>query len=120
MLDRLVVRGIPAFGRHGVLESERRSGQRFVVDLVLGIDAVAAAAADDLSATVDYAEVAAAVRADVESQPVSLLETLAARLAELCLQRPLVHWAEVTVHKPEAPMGVSVTDVAVTVTRGRS
>ena len=120
MLDRLVLRGIAAYGRHGVLESERRDGQRFLVDVVLGVDAGAAAAADDLSATVDYAELVAAVRTDVESEPVSLLESLAVRLAELCLQRSLVQWAEVTVHKPEAPMGVSIGDVAVTVTRSRS
>jgi 7,8-dihydroneopterin aldolase/epimerase/oxygenase len=119
MLDRLVLRGITAFGRHGVLEEERK-GQRFVIDVVLGIDASAAAAADDLAATVDYAELAAAVRSDVESEPVRLLETLAQRVAELCLRRPPVRWAEVTVHKPSAPMSVTVQDVAVTVTRSRT
>ena len=120
MLDRLSLRGIEAVGRHGVLESERIHGQRFVIDVVLGLDVSAAAADDDLSGTVDYAEIAAAVKAEVEANPVRLLETLAQRLADLCLARPRVQWTEVTVHKPHAPIPVPFEDVLVTVTRSRS
>ena len=51
-LDRLTVRGLRGIGHHGVFEHERRDGQEFVVDVELGLDTRAAAAADDLSATV--------------------------------------------------------------------
>ena len=117
--DHLVLRGITAFGRHGVLESERHSGQLFRVDVVLDVDAADAAASDELSATLDYAEVAQAVKADVESEPVNLLETLAHRLGDLCLRWPAVQRVEVTVHKPEAPMPVPFEDVSMTVIRSR-
>jgi dihydroneopterin aldolase len=120
MADQLALRGITAFGRHGVLDSERRSGQLFRIDVVMDVDAAAAAASDDLSDTVDYASLAEAVKADVESGPVNLLETLAQRVAELCLRWPAVQRVEVTVHKPEAPMSVPFDDVTMTVTRDRS
>jgi dihydroneopterin aldolase len=118
-LDRLAVRGIEAFGRHGVFEFERRDGQVFVVDLVLFLDTVEAARTDDLQQTVDYGSLVARVKNAVESDPVDLIETLAARLAAVCLEDPRVQEAEVTVHKPDAPIEATFSDVALTITRSR-
>ncbi len=53
----------------------------------------------------------------VAGDPVDLLETLAQRLADVCLSSPLVTRAEVTVHKPSAPIPLDFADVAVTVVR---
>ena len=78
------------------------------------------AAADDLELTIDYGVLGADVVADIEGEPVQLIETLADRIARTCLRRPAVLAVEVTVHKPEAPMPVEVADVAVTLTRSRS
>ena len=118
-MDRLALRGITAIGHHGVLDNERIDGQRFVVDVVLGLGTELAATADDLSKTVDYAELATDVQAAIESDPVDLIETLAGRIAEVCLRQQLIEWVEVTVHKPDAPLPVPVSDVAVTITRTR-
>lgn len=117
--DRLAVRGIECFGHHGVFDFERAEGQRFVIDLVLGLDTAAAAASDDLQQTVDYGSLVDAVRQDVESDPVDLIETLAERLARICLADDRVAWTEVTVHKPDAPLRGRVADVALTITRSR-
>jgi dihydroneopterin aldolase len=114
-----VLRGVEAFGRHGVLPEERTTGQRFLVDAVLGLDTRAAAAGDDLAATVDYGVLAQRLAAVVEGEPVRLLETLAAHLAEVCLASPAVQQVEITVHKPSAPIPVPFDDVAVTITRSR-
>ena len=46
-LDQIAVRGISAIGYHGVLEHERREGQRFVVDVVVALDLRPAAGSDD-------------------------------------------------------------------------
>ena len=54
MTDELSVTGIECFAHHGVFDFERREGQVFVVDLVLGIDTRPAAASDDLVDTVNY------------------------------------------------------------------
>lgn len=119
-LDRIALEGLRAFGRHGVLPKERQDGQEFVVDAVLWLDLGPAAATDDLSATVSYAAVAERLTEIVSGEPVNLIETLADRLAEACLHDARVTQAEVTVHKPNAPIPVPFTDVAVTIRRSRS
>jgi dihydroneopterin aldolase len=118
-LDRVAVHGIAARGHHGVFEHERREGQTFVVDVVLGVDTRTAAASDDLADTTDYGAVAARVVAILEGEPVDLVETLAQRIADACLSFDLVRAVEVVVHKPEAPVGVPFTDVTVTIVRTR-
>lgn len=119
MTDRIVLRGLRAVGHHGVYPEERAAGQPFVVDVTLEVDTAAAAASDDVADTVHYGVLAQRVVAVVTGEPVNLLETLAQRIADVCLAEPLVDAAEVTVHKPEAPVGVPFDDVAVTVVRGR-
>jgi dihydroneopterin aldolase len=103
-----------------VFEFERRDGQVFVLDLVLGVDTAPAAAGDDLSLTVDYGSLVADVRHAAEQDPVDLIETLAQRIADVCLRRELVEWVEVTVHKPHAPLEGTFSDVALTINRSRT
>ncbi|GAB3211330.1 dihydroneopterin aldolase [Marinactinospora thermotolerans] len=118
-LDRISLRGLRARGFHGVFEHERREGQEFVVDVVLGVDSRAAARTDDLSRTVHYGLLATALVEVIEGEPVNLIETLAQRLADTCLARPGVHEVEVTLHKPQAPIPHQFDDVAVTIHRRR-
>jgi dihydroneopterin aldolase len=115
--DELAVTGIECFGHHGVFDFEKREGQVFVVDLVLGIDTAPAAASDDLRDTVDYGSLVASVKAAVENDPVDLIETLAQRIAGVCLLGDRVEWARVTVHKPDAPIDATFADVTLTITR---
>ena len=117
MSDELAIVGLECFGHHGVFEHERREGQTFLVDLVLGLDTASAAASDDLSQTVDYGSLAMSVKAAVESDPVDLIETVAQRIADLCLLETRVQWVRVTVHKPDAPIPTTFSDVALTITR---
>jgi dihydroneopterin aldolase len=115
--DELAISGIECFGHHGVFEFERREGQVFVIDLVLGLDTAPAAASDDLRDTVDYGSLVAQVKAHVERDPVDLIETLAQRIADVCLLDARVEWVRVTVHKPDAPIDATFSDVALTITR---
>ena len=117
--DRLALTGLRATGHHGVLERERIEGQEFVVDVELGLDTRPAAAADDLAATVHYGDLAQRLHAAVTSDPVDLIETLAQRLADVCLAEPRVSWVDVTVHKPHAPIEVAFDDVSLTIHRSR-
>ncbi|HET7326689.1 MAG TPA: dihydroneopterin aldolase [Nocardioidaceae bacterium] len=119
VLDRLAVRGVRATGHHGVLEHERRDGQEFVVDAVLGVDTVQAGLHDDLARTVDYGQLTLQIKNVIEADPVDLIETLARRLADVCLAEPLVQWVEITVHKPHAPIEVPFDDVTLTIFRSR-
>ena len=102
--DRITLRGLRIRGYHGVFDHERRDGQDFVIDAVIWADTEAAALSDDLSRTVDYGALAGRLADIVSGEPVALIETLADRLAAACLADPAVREAEVTVHKPQAPV----------------
>ena len=117
--DRLAVHGIEAVGHHGVFDFERRDGQVFRVDLVLRLDTRPAATSDDLADTVDYGSLVDSVKAAIENDPVDLIEKLAQRIADLCLADDRVASADITVHKPEAPIAATFSDVALTITRSR-
>jgi dihydroneopterin aldolase len=116
-MDEIALTGLRVRGHHGVLPSERAEGQDFLIDTVLTVDTREAAATDDLAATVDYGVLAGQLAEVVAGEPVDLIETLAARLADVCLSQPRVIAAKVTVHKPSAPIPLSFTDVSVTVER---
>lgn len=118
-LDQMRLAGLTAFGRHGVFAQERRDGQEFHVDAVLHLDTREAAAGDDLARTVDYGTLAIALADLVRGEPVNLVETLAQRLADACLTDPRVAAADVTVHKPHAPVPERLDDVTLTVRRHR-
>jgi len=118
-VDRLAIRGIEVFAHHGVFDFERREGQKFVIDLVLGVQTAPAAASDDLKDTVDYGSVVARVVEAATSEPVDLIETLAQRVADVVLREPRVEWVDVTLHKPNAPIAATFDDVALTITRSR-
>ena len=118
--DRIAVRGLRAYGHHGVYATERRQGQAFSCDAVLELDTTSAAEADDLRRTVNYAELSQRLYAALSGDPVHLLETLAQRLADVCLSYPMVDAVEITVHKPEADLGVPFGDVTVTIRRTRA
>jgi dihydroneopterin aldolase len=118
--DAIAVRGITAHAHHGVYDWEREKGQTFRVDAVLELDTAPAAAGDDLDRTVNYAELAQRLHAVLTGEPVDLLETLAQRLADVCLADPLVDAVEITVHKPEAELGVPFDDVTVAIRRERA
>ena len=119
MTDRIVLEGISARGCHGVLDVEKTDGQVFVVDVTLEVDLRRAGRSDLLAHTVNYAEVAAEIVALITGPSLHLIETLADQIAAAALRRPLVQAVEVTVHKPQAPVGVPFEDVRVLVERRR-
>ncbi len=119
MTDRIVLQGISARGHHGVLDFEKADGQDFVVDVALEVDLRRPGRSDLLAHTVDYAEVAADVISLVTGPSLDLIEAVADKIAMAVLQRPLVQAVQVTVHKPQAPVGVPFGDVRVLVERHR-
>jgi len=119
-LDQIRLLGLTARGRHGVLARERQDGQDFSVDAVLHLDTGPAAASDDLAATVDYGLLAIRIADVVRGEPVDLIETLAARIANTCLAGPGVVAVDVVVHKPQAPITEQFSDVQVAIRRERA
>ena len=118
--DRISLVGLSARGHHGVLPFEREEGQLFTVDVILDLGqrgTAVAAVTDSVTDAVDYSRVANGIVSIIEGEPVNLIESLADRIAERVLSFPRVVAAEVTVHKPEAPLDVAFEDVSVTIHR---
>jgi len=118
MADLIEIKGIKSFGYHGVLESEKITGQDFYVDVVLEVDLTRASATDDVSDTINYAEVTDLVVAEITGDRVSLIEKLASKIADrIKATYPQAATVSVTVHKPQAPVNAQVKDISVTINR---
>jgi dihydroneopterin aldolase len=120
MSDQILLEGIHGFGYHGLFEHERTNGQDFFVDVALEVDLQAASVSDEIEDTVNYAEITDLVVAEITTEPVSLIEKLAGRIAERILNNySRVESVMVTVHKPQAPVTATLKDIAVQITRTR-
>lgn len=114
------LRGISLYGHHGVLEQERRDGQRFLVDVELDLSDETAARSDRIEDAVDYRRVVALVRTVSDERAYHLLEALSAAVAEALLAAFPVAAVRVRVRKPEVVLDPPVEHAAVTVERVRA
>jgi len=112
--DRIRITGLTLHGYHGVFDDEKRDGQTFVVDVVIELDGKRAGTTDNLDHTVDYSQVVEAIAQIVTGESVDLIETLAYRLGDVVVAFDGVVAADVTVHKPHAPVGHQVADISFT------
>jgi len=115
---KIELSGIELHGYHGVLEHERREGQRFLFDVELEVGE--AGASDRIEDAVDYRDVVACVREVSDSRVYRVLEALAAGLAAALLERFPVERVEVRVRKPDVVLDPPVEQAAVSVVRERS
>lgn len=121
MADRIELKGLECYGYHGVLPAEKETGQHFYVDATCWLDCAPAAAADDLTLTLNYAELAELIHTIVTGEPRDLIETVAAEIADTVMARyEFLHAVEITIHKPSAPIPLTFTDVAVVARRSRT
>ena len=86
----------------GIYPDERREKQDVVINIRLEGDLDAAARSDAIEDTINYKTIKKNIVALVESSRFNLLETLASRILDCCLEDPLVGRAVVTVDKPGA------------------
>jgi dihydroneopterin aldolase len=118
MADLIRITGIKGFGYHGVFEAERANGQDFYVDVELEVDLFRASVSDDVKDTINYAEVTDLVLEEITTNPVSLIEKLAGRIAEkIIVTFTQAGRVTVTVHKPHAPVKAEIKDISVTISR---
>lgn len=116
---RIELVGLELHGRHGVLEEERRRGQRFLFDVELEPASPEGALSDRIEDAVDYRDAVAIVRRVSGARAYHLLEALAADLAEALLAELDVVHVLVRVRKPDVDLGVPVEHAAVVVERSR-
>lgn len=112
MRFRIEILGLELFGYHGVLQHEQDFGQTFFVDVLIEVEA---SGEDDLANTVSYADVANLIEASFNAEQNQLLEALSLRLREVVLSlSDRIKFAQVSVHKPAAPLAQKFRDVVVT------
>ena len=97
------LRQLEFYAYHGVLEEEKKLGQKFLVDVDIyppdsGNDF------DDISNTINYADVYQVIRSCVENERYQLIESLADRIASRVLRDFACTKVRVEVHKPQAPV----------------
>lgn len=114
----IALKGLGALANHGVYEFERDRNQRFSADIVMWVET--AGNADDIAATVSYADIADEAMAVLTGTAVDLIETLAETIASRVMSHEGVVGTEVTVHKPDAPIDHPFADVSVTVRAGQT
>jgi dihydroneopterin aldolase len=112
---KVELHGLEVFGRHGVLEEEKRGGQTFVYDVELEVDEPAA---DRIEDAVDYRLVADCVQEVSESRSFDLIESLAAAVADALMSRLAVSQVRVRVRKPR-PAGIDAAWSAASAERRR-
>ncbi len=119
-MDRIKLKELRFFGRHGVLPEENRLGQQFTVSLTLELDLSEAGRNDSLEGSIDYRELIRVATEVMEGPPVKLLETLAETLARQTLTAfPQVGSVTVEVGKPNPPIPVESSGTFVEITRIR-
>jgi len=101
-----------------VLPHEAAEGQDFIVDLLVTLDLRAASRSDDLTESINYADLAQIAHDNIVGERVQLIERLAGRIAEeISSAYSQITSVSVTVHKPHAPVTVDFEDISVTITR---
>lgn len=120
-MDYIHVNDMLFFGYHGVLPEETKLGQRFRVTVSLATDLKEAGMTDDLTKTVNYAEVYELCKEIVEGPPIQLIESVAEEIAGRVLENytEKVKGVRVQLIKPDPPIAGHYTSVAVDITRGQ-
>lgn len=98
-LRHVFVRDLVVASRVGIYETEKAAAQRVRINLDLAVREDVRPIGDDYAKVVCYEQIVKKTRAVAEDGHVNLVETLAERLADICLQDPRVRACRVRVEK---------------------
>ena len=119
-MDKIIISQLEVISNHGVLDAEKALGQKFYVSMELAIDLQKAGQTDDITKTINYAEVCDMVAALMQGSTYNLIETCAEKIAGNILRLyDSVCEANVKIEKPHAPIKHSFGNVAVSISRKR-
>lgn len=116
-LDRIHIRDLSQRCIIGIFDEERREKQDVVINITLHADLRRAGQSDRMADTVDYKAIKKRVITVVEASAYFLIEALAERIAELCLEDSRVRRVDVRVAKPGALRFARTVEVDITRTQ---
>ncbi len=118
-MDKIILKGLEFFAYHGVMPEERTLGQKFILDVELFLDLQPAGLTDDLTRTINYAQVFETVQSIVCTRSYHLIEAVAEAVAKELLEQFPLNQVTVRVKKPQAPIPGQFAWLAVEITRSR-
>ncbi len=120
-MDKIKLKNLGFYGYHGVLEAENVLGQKFFVDLELGVSLKKAGESDNVEDTVHYGMVYDLVKSIVEGPALNLIEAVAEKTIEAIFENfEKVESVKMELKKPEAPVNGIYDHFAVELYRERS
>ncbi|NBH14651.1 2-amino-4-hydroxy-6-hydroxymethyldihydropteridine diphosphokinase [Lachnospiraceae bacterium] len=118
-LDRIYIKNLEVFAKHGVYEEENKLGQKFLINAAVCTHTREAGLSDDLAKSVHYGELAHFIAEFMAEHTYQLIETAAEQLARALLLRfPAMEKITLEILKPWAPVGLPLETVSVEITRG--
>jgi dihydroneopterin aldolase len=119
-VEKIALEGMEFFAYHGYYQEERKTGNRYSVDISVEANLEQAAEEDSLRETVNYEKLYHMV-SEAMQQPSKLLEHIGHRLAEQTFRDfPEVATVEVSVSKFNPPVGGVCRRAVVTLKRARA
>jgi dihydroneopterin aldolase len=121
MSDRILVRDLQVFARHGLLPEEKALGQRFVIDITAFLDLAQAGRTDDLARSVSYVDLIETATTTLTRQRFGLIEAAAEAVAVALLAGfPAIERVAIELRKPGAPIDAVFGHVGVAIERSRT
>jgi dihydroneopterin aldolase len=105
--DRIELRGVRAWGRHGANPGEQDVAQPLDIDAAIELDLSAARASDALADTISYADLHARIVRVVAEERFALLERLGDAILAVLMSDPRVAQATVSIAKPRLLAGAT-------------
>lgn len=117
MSDQISLLGMAFYAHHGHTDEEQETGRHYEVDCRVDCSTAKAATDDDLTKTVDYAQIYAVVSSVMTTRRSRLLEQLAEEIASRVLALPNAQAVKVTVRKLHPPVPGLARAAEVTIQR---
>lgn len=117
--DKIHIKNLEVFGKHGVLPEENRLGQKFQINATLYLSTREAGLKDDLIKTIHYGEASRFMADFMVNHTFQLIEAAAEQMARaVLLQFPVLEKIRLEIAKPWAPIGLPLEAVSVEIERG--
>lgn len=117
-MDKIRIKDLEVYGKHGVFKEENILGQKFLISLTLFLDTKEAGRSDRMEESISYAEVAHYTERFMKERTYKLLEAAAEHLAEeVLLNFSLAEKIIVEIKKPWAPILLPLDTVSVEIER---
>ena len=104
-MDQIILKNLSFFAHHGVLESEKKQGQPFIVNAILYLDLSISGKSDNLADTLDYHGAYSLIKEIITHESYNLIESLAESISESLFKAfNGLNKIDLEIRKPEPPV----------------